>query len=230
MSATANASGALDATARCWRHPSRRRPPPRSTTSGGRPSRVGCRRLAMVNASPRGCLPGYRWIAVRPGSGPPPRRVRRPLGPTPALRRPFRAGACKTTSRSSTSRRRWRRRAGPSVRMVRATTVLTMIAFGLAALAPPRPVRTAADQPHRPVGPHRGGCCHLVGCRRERAGRVHDDRDGGGVDELAGGAPRRGVCTARTAPRHVRRRNSTSAAWCLWSTCSRRRSSSSSWP
>jgi hypothetical protein len=26
---------------------------------------------------------GYRWIAVRPGAAPPPRRVRRPLGPTP---------------------------------------------------------------------------------------------------------------------------------------------------
>lgn len=27
--------------------------------------------------------PGYRWIAVRPGPAPPPRRRRRPLGPTP---------------------------------------------------------------------------------------------------------------------------------------------------
>jgi hypothetical protein len=27
--------------------------------------------------------PGFRWIAVRPGAAPPPRRARRPLGPTP---------------------------------------------------------------------------------------------------------------------------------------------------
>ncbi len=32
----------------------------------------------------RGRLPaGFRWIAVRPGPPPPPRRIRRPLGPTP---------------------------------------------------------------------------------------------------------------------------------------------------
>jgi Domain of unknown function (DUF4328) len=33
--------------------------------------------------TPPRLLPGFRWIAVRPGAAPPPRRRRRPLGPTP---------------------------------------------------------------------------------------------------------------------------------------------------
>jgi hypothetical protein len=38
---------------------------------------------AGKGAAPSKLPPGYRWIAVRPGSGPPPRRGAAPLGPTP---------------------------------------------------------------------------------------------------------------------------------------------------
>ena len=61
---------------------------------------------------------GYRWIAVRPGAAPPPRRGRRILGPDPALsdhsavgtRRPLRP------DRSAAGARR----SGPSTRLVQA--------------------------------------------------------------------------------------------------------------
>lgn len=77
---------------------------------------------------------GYRWIAVRPGSGPPPRRRRVTLGPTPrytAIPRwglqdyfePVGESAGVATG------------AGPSPRFVRIAILVTMILFGLAALA-----------------------------------------------------------------------------------------------
>jgi Domain of unknown function (DUF4328) len=75
---------------------------------------------------------GYRWIAVRPGTAPPPRRGRRNLGPTPrysviprwGLTEHFEpAGPSQTEARS-----------GPSAGMLRGTLFLTMIALGAAAL------------------------------------------------------------------------------------------------
>src|SRR6202012_6200692 len=38
---------------------------------------------AHTTPAPPRLPPGYRWIAVRPGPPPPPRRHRSPLGPTP---------------------------------------------------------------------------------------------------------------------------------------------------
>lgn len=76
---------------------------------------------------------GYRWIAVRPGSGPPPRRGRRPLGPTPRYATIPRWGLqdhVEYVDRPQAAAPE----AGPSVRMVRAMLLVTMIAFGLAAL------------------------------------------------------------------------------------------------
>src|SRR6478735_5514379 len=77
---------------------------------------------------------GYRWIAVRPGSGPPPRRGPRSLGPTPRYATIPRWGLQdhyeyveQPQEAVPTS--------GPSVRMVRAILLVTMIAFALAALA-----------------------------------------------------------------------------------------------
>lgn len=76
--------------------------------------------------------PGYRWIAVRPGEAPPPRRIRRPLGPTPryafvprwGLQEQFGAPAPTETVA----------RAGSSPRMVRATLLTTIIVLGVAVL------------------------------------------------------------------------------------------------
>ena len=45
-------------------------------TAGGRPT-------VQPAAQPSSRGPSFRWIAVRPGPPPPPRRSRRPLGPTP---------------------------------------------------------------------------------------------------------------------------------------------------
>lgn len=86
-----------------------------------------------TQAPPR--LPaGFRWIAVRPGSGPPPRRKKVTLGPTPryatiprwGLQEYFEPVDGPTTVAPVD---------GPSPRFVRITLMLTMVVFGLAALA-----------------------------------------------------------------------------------------------
>ncbi|WP_304109468.1 DUF4328 domain-containing protein [Mycolicibacterium bacteremicum] len=81
-----------------------------------------------------GKLPsGYRWIAVRPGAAPPPRRRRGPLGPTPrytaiprwGLHEQFEeAGAADPTAG----------RRGPSPALVRRTVLATLILLGAAAV------------------------------------------------------------------------------------------------
>jgi Domain of unknown function (DUF4328) len=79
---------------------------------------------------------GYRWIAVRPGAAPPPRRVRRPLGPTPryavtprwGLTDHFEAQYGPATAQAVEVR------SGPSVAMVRGTLVATMVLLGFAAV------------------------------------------------------------------------------------------------
>jgi hypothetical protein len=82
----------------------------------------------------RGRLPaGYRWIAVRPGAAPPPRRRSRPLGPTPRYAAIPRWGlvdqfeALELQGAAAP-------RSGPSVAMVRATLLGTMVVLGAAAL------------------------------------------------------------------------------------------------
>ncbi|MGY4647589.1 hypothetical protein ACVWWN_001385 [Mycobacterium sp. URHB0021] len=83
-----------------------------------------------------GALPrlpqGYRWVAVRPGAAPTPRRVRRPLGPTPRYGVIPRWGLVDhfdTPEPQTTSRR-----AGPSLTAVRTTVIATMAVLGVAAL------------------------------------------------------------------------------------------------
>ncbi|MDT5126265.1 MAG: hypothetical protein QOI28_2473 [Mycobacterium sp.] len=79
---------------------------------------------------------GYRWIAVRPGAAPPPRRGRRPLGPTPryavtppwGLTDHFDARYDPATSQTAEVR------SGPSVAMVRGTLLVTMVLLGFAAV------------------------------------------------------------------------------------------------
>jgi len=80
----------------------------------------------------RALPPGYRWIAVRPGAAPPPRRGRRPLGPTPryaviprwGLADHFEAPELQVAAP----------RSGPSLGMVRTTLIATMVVLGVAAL------------------------------------------------------------------------------------------------
>nr|WP_235892794.1 DUF4328 domain-containing protein [Mycolicibacterium hodleri] len=73
---------------------------------------------------------GYRWIAVRPGAAPPPRRIRRPLGPTPRYAVIPRWGLQDrfdpVTSTQPVEPPR------TSTRMVEATVLLTMIALAFA--------------------------------------------------------------------------------------------------
>ncbi|MDT5066919.1 MAG: hypothetical protein QOK02_3074 [Mycobacterium sp.] len=79
---------------------------------------------------------GYRWIAVRPGAAPPPRRVRRPLGPTPRYADTPRWGLTDQFDGQygSATAPAVEARSGPSLAMVRGTLVVTMVLLGFAAL------------------------------------------------------------------------------------------------
>jgi hypothetical protein len=82
--------------------------------------------------SGRGRLPaGYRWIAVRPGAAPPPRRGRRVLGPTPRYAFIPRWGLVDHFDQGD--QQQIATRSGPSARMVRATLIATMAVLGAAA-------------------------------------------------------------------------------------------------
>jgi hypothetical protein len=74
---------------------------------------------------------GYRWIAVRPGAAPPPRRGRRPLGPTPRYAFIPRWGLVDHFDQAD--QQQVQQRPGPSPRMVRTTLVATMAVLGVAA-------------------------------------------------------------------------------------------------
>jgi Domain of unknown function (DUF4328) len=75
---------------------------------------------------------GYRWIAVRPGVAPPPRRGRRVLGPTP--RYPFIPRWGLVESFDQIDQQQAPARSGPSMRVVQATLIATMAVLGAAAL------------------------------------------------------------------------------------------------
>lgn len=76
--------------------------------------------------------PGYRWIAVRPGAAPPPRRPRRALGPTPRYATIPRWGLIDQVTPLDQQQEAPLR--GPSPGMVRGTLLLTMAVLGAAAL------------------------------------------------------------------------------------------------
>jgi hypothetical protein len=75
---------------------------------------------------------GYRWIAVRPGAAPPPRRRKRPLGPTPRYGAIPRWGL--VDHFEAPELQPAVPRSGPSVAAVRATLLVTMVVLGVAAL------------------------------------------------------------------------------------------------
>jgi hypothetical protein len=77
--------------------------------------------------------PGFRWIAVRPGSAPPPRRRSRPLGPTPRYAVIPRWGLVDHVGVATQQQAETPARA-PSGGTVRATLIVTMAVLALAAL------------------------------------------------------------------------------------------------
>jgi Domain of unknown function (DUF4328) len=76
--------------------------------------------------------PGYRWIAVRPGPAPPPRRRRRPLGPTPRYLAIPRWGLQDRVDQQSGSGRDPRQ--APPADRVRTSFFVSALALGAAAL------------------------------------------------------------------------------------------------
>jgi Domain of unknown function (DUF4328) len=76
---------------------------------------------------------GYRWIAVRPGAAPPPRRPPRPLGPTPRYAMMPRWGLMDPAMAAGETHAELPRE-GPSSRSVHATLITTVAVLGVAAL------------------------------------------------------------------------------------------------
>ncbi|MGV0849372.1 DUF4328 domain-containing protein [Mycolicibacterium phlei] len=76
--------------------------------------------------------PGYRWIAVRPGTPPPRRRVRRDLGPTPRYTTIPRWGLVENFEH--VEQEQPAAQTGPSPMLLRGVATLTMAVLGAAAL------------------------------------------------------------------------------------------------
>jgi hypothetical protein len=77
--------------------------------------------------------PGYRWIAVRPGAAPPPRRRQRNFGPTPRYAVIPRWGLVERFDAAQIEQQAQPRR-GPSIAALRVTLIATIAVLGLAAL------------------------------------------------------------------------------------------------
>lgn len=78
-------------------------------------------------------VPGYRWIAVRPGPPPPPRRRRPPLGPTPHYTAIPRWGLVDRVNPAALAPSTPQRH-GPAIKSVRRMLVITETVLGAAAL------------------------------------------------------------------------------------------------
>jgi Domain of unknown function (DUF4328) len=100
---------------------------PRWSAQPGPPSAPGWQRTA-----PR-LPPGFRWIAVRPGAAPPPRRGRRLLGPTPRYAVIPRWGLADHIDQTPAETEK-PSRTGPSTPTVRNTLFLSVLVLGMAAL------------------------------------------------------------------------------------------------
>jgi len=89
------------------------------------------------NQSPQNGLPrlpqGYRWIAVRPGAAPPPRRRKPNQGPTPRYAMIPRWGLVERFDTADVEQQAPPRQ-GPSLVALRATLIATVAALGVAAL------------------------------------------------------------------------------------------------
>lgn len=87
--------------------------------------------------TPQRAPAGYKWIAVRPGSAPPQRQARRPLGPTPRYSVIPRWGLSDqfdTQHVTGAEHAATPVRSGPSTKLVRRAAGLAMVLLGLGAL------------------------------------------------------------------------------------------------
>src|SRR5215211_8237636 len=107
-------------------------PPPSVWSAPGHDHRVVLPPSAAQRSAPR-LPPGYRWIAVRPGTAPPPRRRHRPLGPTPRYTVIPRWGFIDPATMTAGARQPTVAR-GPSPWVLRATLITTIAVLGAAAL------------------------------------------------------------------------------------------------
>ncbi len=99
------------------------RPTAPAVRAGGNAAQYGPSRLP----------PGYRWIAVRPGAAPPPRRRPRHLGPTPRYTVIPRWGLVERFDTAQAEQETEPRR-GPSVGALHATLIAMIAVLGVAAL------------------------------------------------------------------------------------------------
>lgn len=99
----------------------------------GRPARTQFGTTGGLGQPAPGLPSGYRWIAVRPGVAPVPRRRRQPLGPTPRYTVIPRWGLVDRVGPAAAAPTAPVR--GPAVRSVRATLWATMAVLGFAAFA-----------------------------------------------------------------------------------------------
>jgi Domain of unknown function (DUF4328) len=108
--------------------------PPSALAQWHAPAPAHGQRHAASGGHPGAVLPtGYRWIAVRPGAGPPRRRRRQPLGPTPRYAFIPRWGLVDPATQVSAASAAAARR-GPSLWAVQATLTTTIVVLGAAAL------------------------------------------------------------------------------------------------
>lgn len=88
----------------------------------------------VMRHTPPRLPPGFRWIAVRPGTAPPPRTGRRLRGPTPRYAVIPRWGLADRVVQAAPSAAKTPPKAGPSAAAVRAVLFTTVVVLTVAAL------------------------------------------------------------------------------------------------
>ena len=137
---------------------------------------------------------GYRWIAVRPGAAPPPRSIRRPLGPTPRYGVIPRWGLTdRFDDQYDPATPQPEVRSGPSAAMVRRTLWATVVILGVAAIVHIARYALLLINRSTLLNPWVAGIATWLGVARQRGGAVRGDRQRGRPDELADRAAGIGV-------------------------------------
>ncbi|WP_461479922.1 DUF4328 domain-containing protein [Mycobacterium sp. HUMS_1102779] len=107
-------------------------PDPRWGPGAGPPPRTASGAAAWRRTRPQ-LPPGFRWIAVRPGAAPPPRRGRRSRGPTPRYAVMPRWGLADRVDQAAATIPP-PAKAGPPAAVVRTTVFVSVLVLSLAAL------------------------------------------------------------------------------------------------